>query len=69
MASQAVDHIPEAARAVSVRTCAACATSIDGRPQRRFCSGACRARFSRERRERQVADTIARLMQQAEGRS
>jgi len=38
------------------------ATPIDGRPQRRFCSGACRAQFSRDRRERQVAETIAGLM-------
>jgi predicted nucleic acid-binding Zn ribbon protein len=65
-----VDHIDdlpaEAARAVSARTCEACGTPIGGRRQQRFCSGACRARFSRERREREIAAKIERLTRLAD---
>jgi hypothetical protein len=54
---------PETARALSAgRLCEGCGAELHGgRPQRRHCDGRCRALASRERKARDVADTIARL--------
>jgi hypothetical protein len=49
----------EAARAPFM-TCLACGVNvITGRPDRRYCSGRCRARASRERKARQLQALIA----------
>lgn len=49
------------ARAAVFGTCEQCGTAFDWREGRRFCTGACRARFSREKHERETAAEIARL--------
>jgi hypothetical protein len=62
-----VDTVPAAdrglgtARADLVRHCEACNALFQGRPDKRFCRGACRARFSREQKAREVQATIDRL--------
>lgn len=48
------------ARAVGTGSCGSCGRALKGR-QLRFCSGACRARFSREQKARAIQETINRL--------
>jgi len=55
----------EAARA-PLMTCLACGVNvITARPDRRYCSGRCRARASRERKARELQELIARLQAEA----
>jgi hypothetical protein len=55
------DEGTSGARALTVRPCEQCGRDINAKPAQRFCSGACRARFSRERKAKATADEIARL--------
>jgi hypothetical protein len=38
-----------------------CGTRYGGRPDKRFCRDACRARFNREKKAREIQETIDRL--------
>ena len=51
----------EAERSASRGCCDQCREPFRGRADKRFCSDACRTRFSREKRARAVAETIRRL--------
>ena len=55
------DRAPEAERSATVRHCEACGGPFHGRQDKRFCRDACRTRFSRERKAREVQETIDRL--------
>lgn len=55
------ERASEAARAPISRHCESCGSAIDGRPGKKFCSGACRARHSREQRARAIQDVLDRL--------
>ena len=61
------DRTPEVERSGPRRNCATCGTLFQGRPDKRYCSDACRTRASRERRAQEVADTIARFDRVGEG--
>lgn len=58
--NQPTDHALAGARAL---ICAQCGRDIEAqsRPDKKFCSGACRARHSRDKRARELAETIATL--------
>ncbi len=55
----------EAERSASRGCCQQCGEPFRGRADKRFCSDACRTRFSREKRDREMAETIRRLSQLA----
>jgi hypothetical protein len=59
-AEQPTDRAPVGARAL---ICAQCGRDLEAqsRPDKKFCSGACRARHSRDTRARELAETIAKL--------
>jgi hypothetical protein len=62
------DSAAEAARAPFM-TCLACGVNvITGRPDRRYCSGRCRARASRERKTREIDALITRLQAEAQSK-
>ena len=58
---RAADRALEAERSAFSGHCAMCGTPFQGRQEKRFCCDACRTRFSRERKAREVQETIDRL--------
>jgi hypothetical protein len=52
---------PKAERAACSGICEQCLEPYRGREDKRFCRDACRTRFGRERRAREMQETIARL--------
>jgi hypothetical protein len=52
---------PEAERAAFSGICEQCLEPFRGRQDKRFCTSACQTRFGRERKAREVQETIARL--------
>jgi hypothetical protein len=57
----------EAERSALSGNCEQCGTAFVGRRDKRFCRDACRTRFGRERKTRQLQETIARLVELAGG--
>ena len=55
------DRAPEAERSATVGICQQCGEPFRGRQDKRFCRDACRTRFGRERKAKEVQVTIARL--------
>ena len=55
------DRALEAERAAFSGHCTACGAPFQGRQDKRFCRDACRTRFGRERKAREVLETIDRL--------
>jgi len=58
---RAADRALEAERAAFSGRCAMCGAAFQGRQDKRFCRDACRTRFGRERKAKEVLATIARL--------
>lgn len=57
----AADRAGDAERSAYSGHCAACGKPFEGRRDKRFCRDACRTRFGRERKAREVQETIDRL--------
>lgn len=55
------DRLPEAERSAFSGMCEQCGEPFRGRRDKRFCSDRCRTRFGRERKARELQETIARL--------
>jgi hypothetical protein len=63
MSEPARDCPPQAERSASPGICQQCRQPFRrGRPDKRFCSDACRTRYGRERKVGQVAPTTAKAM-------
>jgi len=61
MSARRRERVPNPEHAASAGICEQCQTPFRGRQDKRFCRDACRTRFGRERKAREVQETIARL--------
>jgi hypothetical protein len=58
---RAADQALKAERAAFSGRCAMCGALFQGRQDKRFCRDACRTRFGRQRKAKEVQARIARL--------
>ena len=65
MAGNQDGRAPGAERSAAAGICEQCGAPFRGRPGKRFCRDACRTRFGRERKARNIQETITRLAQLA----
>lgn len=61
MVAPSSDRPPRSERSALRGTCEQCGEPFAGRPDKRFCRDACRTAFGRDRKAREVHETIAKL--------